>query len=127
MFTRILTAIVALASVTSIAEAQTYDGDDRSPDVLLAIGIIGLVIFVGVIIAALVEGSKKAAPRPMTPEQLDQEAARLRALGRHAEAMADYKEKQTKMKLKEAELAEVEQFLASERAKTANVTKPAKK
>lgn len=61
--------------------------------------------------------SNPPAARPWTPEEYDRDATRLRAAGRHAEAKADYEEKRTKMKLKEEELREVEEFLAQQHNK----------
>jgi hypothetical protein len=65
--------------------------------------------------------------RAWTPEEYDQDATRLRAASRHAEEQANYNEKLARMKLKAAELAEVEQFVASERAKVVNATASTKK
>ncbi len=114
MLTRTTVASAALVLAPTIAYANT---NSHSP----VNGYLLWLVVVGFLAALIYKGwfaeDSGPAQGQMSPEEYDQAAAQLRAAGRHAEAKADYEEKLTRLKLKEAELAEVERFLASERAK----------
>lgn len=111
MFRRLLTALGLIAITSTAAHAQPTGIEALIP---IGFGLLVAVFFAGAWLSANFD---IGPPPPMTPEQLDQDANRLRALGRHAEATAEYSDKRTRMKLKEEELHEVEEFLAQQRNK----------
>jgi hypothetical protein len=122
--------LVLFAVILFPSAAIAMSSDDRK-EAMLVVSLVMTVVLGGGLLFGMYwtqqPTTQKPKERAWTPEDYDHDATLLRSKSRHAEAQAEYDEKLARMKLKAAELAEVEQFVASERAKVVNATASTKK